>query len=331
MKRELLTASAVALALASSVAPPWAVAQSRTTGGVRGFCVDEAGKRLPEVKLDLEFMGESRKKIAYSQQSDKKGGFIRTGLAGGRWKLTFSKEGFVTYVLETELYSGGFSEIPDVVMKVGPPPAPTPAPGAAGEVVPVMPEEAESMKDVYNKAVEASRAGNHDEAVTLYQQILEALPGMAEIHYNLGHVYVKKNDLVSAEAEFRKVVELQPQRPDAYVALAAMLGTAGKTQEAADLMLQAAPGFEQDAKFQFLLGTTCLNGGKNKEGADALRKALALDPTNVEAHFHLGTIAVGENKVPEAVAELQKYVAGTGQNPQFLATAKKLIEVLKKK
>jgi cytochrome c-type biogenesis protein CcmH/NrfG len=232
--------------------------------------------------------------------------------------------------MQVDLNSGAFSEVPDVVMKAATVVA-APAPGAAGEVVPVMPEEAESMKDVYNKAVEASRAGNLDEAETLYKQILTALPGMGEIHYNLGHVYVKKNDLVSAEAEFRKVVELQPQRPDAYVALAAMLGTSGKTQEAAELMLQAAPGFEQDAKFQFLLGTTCLNGGKNQQAGDAFKKALALDPTNIEAHYHLGTIAVGENKVPEAVAELQKYVAGTGQNPQFLATAKKLIEVLKKK
>jgi hypothetical protein len=40
---------------------------------------------------------------------------------------------------------------------------------------------------------------------------------------------------------------------------------------------------------------------------------------------------VGENKVADAIAELDKFVAGTGQNPQDLATAKKLLEVLKKR
>ena len=72
-------------------------------------------------------------------------------------------------------------------------------------------------------------------------------------------------------------------------------------------------------------------GGKNKEAGAALRKVLTLDPTNATVHFHLGTIAVGENKVPEAVSELEKFVAGTGQSPQDLATAKKLIAALKPK
>jgi predicted Zn-dependent protease len=330
MKR-LLTASAITLAFVSTLAfAPRTAAQSRTTGGIRGKCVDEEGKPLEGVKLDLEFKGESRRKYAYSQLSDKKGGFIRTGLPGGPWKIDFTKDGYQPYEMQVTLSLGVFSEVPDVVMKVAVAAAPAPAAGP-DEVVPVMPKDAGTMKDVYNKAVEATRAGSFDEAEALYKQILERLPDMAEIHYNLGHVYVKKNDMVSAEAEFRKVVELKPEQSAAYVALAAMLETQNKVQEASELLLTAAPSFEQDAKFQFLLGTTCINGGKNKEGGDALRKALALDPNLNEAHFHLGTLAVGENKVPEAVAELQKYVAGTGQNPQYLATAKKLIVALKGK
>jgi predicted Zn-dependent protease len=331
MKRALLTASAVALALVPTFAlAPRAAAQSRTTGGVRGKCVDEAGKPIEGVKLDLEFKGESRKKIAYSQLSDKKGGFVRTGLPGGPWRILFTKDGYQAYEMQVDLNSGAFSEVPDILMKAAAAAVAPPA-GAPAEVVPVMPKDAGSMKDVYNKAVEASRAGTLDEAEALYKQILEKLPDMAEIHYNLGHIYVRKNDLPSAEVEFRRALELKPQRADAAVALAALLTTGGKTQEAADLLLLAAPNFDQDAKFQFILGTTCLNAGKNKEAEAALRKVLVLDPTNATVHFHLGTIAVGENKVPEAVAELEKFVAGTGQSPQELATAKKLIAALKPK
>ncbi len=152
---------------------------------------------------------------------------------------------------------------------------------------------------------------------------------MGEIHYNLGHIYVRKNDLASAEASFRTAVALQPQKPEAYIALQAIYASGGKTHEAADLMIQAAPSFEQDAKFQFVVGTACVNAGKSQEAAAAFRKVADLDPSNREAHFHLATLAVGENKVNDALAELQQYIAGTGQDPQNLATAKRLLDALK--
>jgi Flp pilus assembly protein TadD len=328
MKRSLTTTAAAAFALTALLAPTPSPAQSRTTGGVRGKVVDEAGQPIEGVRLDLEFKGETRRPLAYFVVSNKKGGFIRTGLPGGRWKLLFTKEGFQPYGMETELYSGGFSDMPDIVMKAAAVAAP--AAPAPNEVVPEMPKDAGTMKDVYNQAVEATRAGNHDEAEVLYKQILEKLPDMSEIHYNLGHVYVAKKDLDSAEASFRRAVELQPSRPDPYVALSAIFAAHGKVQEAAEFLIQGAPHFEQDAKYQFALGTNCVNAGKSKEAADAFRKVLALDPANAEAHFHLGTVLVGENKVADAVAELGKYIEA-GKDPENLATAKGIVAALAKK
>jgi predicted Zn-dependent protease len=333
MKHTLVVGSAVALAFAGLVtlAPPLP-AQTNTTAGLRGKVVDEKGALLAGVKIDFEFEGESRVKITKTQITDKKGAFVRVGLPGGKWKLSFSKEGFAPYSMETDLSAGGYSEIPDIVMKAGSAtPAATAAP-APNEVVPTLPTEAAgTMKDVYNKAVEASRAGKLDEAEAAYKEILEKLPDLAEVHYNLGHVYVRKNDLESAEAEFKRAVELKPTRPDPYIALEALYSSKKQTKEAADVMMAGASNFEQDAKFQFVLGTACVNAGQSAPATAAFRKVIALDPASVEPYFYLGTIAVGENKVAEALTDLQKYTAGTGQDPQNLATAKRLIEVLKPK
>ena len=67
------------------------------------------------------------------------------------------------------------------------------------------------------------------------------------------------------------------------------------------------------------------------EASAAFRKVVKLDPANVEAHFYLGSVAVGENKVGEAIAELEKYVSMSGQDPQNLATAKALLAALRPK
>jgi tetratricopeptide (TPR) repeat protein len=332
MKHTVFVAFAVALALGALATLDTSVgAQTNTTAGLRGKVLDEKGAPIPEVKIDFEFKGESRVKVTKSLITDKKGAFVRVGLSGGKWKLSFTKEGFMPYSMETDLSAGGYSEIPDVVLKAGAAPAAAAAP-AANESVPSLPTEAVgTMKDVYNKAVEASRAGQFDEAERLYKEILEKLPDLAEVHYNLARVYISKKDLEAAEAEFKRVVELKPERPDSYMSLGALYAAKGQTKEAADLMVAAAPKFEQDAKFQFVLATTCVNAGQTAAAAAAFRKVIALDPNNVEPHFYLGTIAVGENKVADALAELQKYVAATGQDPQNLATAKKLMDVLKPK
>src|SRR3989442_8813512 len=109
---------AVAVGAASWAAPP-AGAQTKVTAGVRGRVVDEQGAGVPDVKIDMEYLGESRQKITKTQQTDKKGGFVRMGLPDGRWKFTFTKEGFKTYAMEMELSLGGFSEAPDIVLTHG--------------------------------------------------------------------------------------------------------------------------------------------------------------------------------------------------------------------
>ena len=318
------------MGMALLLAPP-AGAQTRVTGGVRGKVVDEQGAGVPDVKIDMDFLGESRQKIAKTQQSDKKGGFVRMGLLEGRWKFTFAKEGFKTYVMEMDISLGGFSESPDVVLHPGGSAA---APAASGQpVAAVLPPTPESNKagETYTKAVEAAQAGRYDEAEPMLKEILAQFPDLAPAHYNLGYVYQRKKDWKAAEAEYQRVTELEPTKSDAFLALAAVREMDGRMQEAADGVLAAAPSFAQDAKFQFAAAIMCLNAGKNAEAEAGLKKAAELDPANPEPYFHLATIAVSTNRVPEAVGLLEKYLAMSGQVPANVETAKALRAALKKK
>ena len=177
----------------------------------------------------------------------------------------------------------------------------------------------------------AVKAGRLDEAEALFKEVIEKFPDLAGAHYNLAYVYQQRKDWKSAEAEYLRVAELQPTRSDAVIALSACRELDGRGPEGVEGLLKAAPAFEQDARFLYALGVTCVNTGRTKEAADAFHKLQALDPANPESYFHLGTMAVGENKVPEAVAQLEKYISMTGQNPQNLELAKRLLPAIKKK
>jgi len=310
-----------------AASPPIVHAQVAT---VRGKVVDEAGSPVAEVKIEMEFKGESRQKIVKTVVTDKKGGFVRAGLPGGPYQFTFTKDGYKTYVMEMGISLGGFSEIPDVVIHPG---AIAAAPPAGATTEAVLPPEPESAKvgQAYTAGVEAVKAGRMDEAEALFKEVLAKFPDLGGAHYNLGYVYQVRKDWKSAEAEYLRVTELQPTRSDAFVALAAIRELDGRSPEAVAGLMQAAPSFPEDAKFLFALGITCLNAGRSAEAADAFRKLQTVDPANPEPYFHLGTIAVGENRVPDAVAQLEKYVSMTGQDPRNLETAKRLLAALKKK
>ena len=330
MKLVIVAGSALVLAWAGASLPPEATAQTRVTGGVRGKVVDEEGKGIEGVTIEMEFKGESRQKIAKSQLTDKKGGFVRMGLADGTWKFTFSKEGYKTYSMEMGLSLGGFSEAPDIVLTRGATPAAA-SPGApVAAVLPATPESSKAGES-YTKAVEAAQAGRYDEARPMLEAILAQFPNLAPAHYNLGYVLQNLKDWKAAEAEYQRVTELEPGKSDAFMALAAVRELDGRLSEAAEGLLAAAPNFPQDAKFQYALGITSINAGKTAEGEAALKKAAELDPANPEPLFHLATIAVGNNRVPGAVALLEKYLAMTGQLPANVETAKALLGALKKK
>lgn len=323
MKRYLtLIAMALAGVAVSLSAAPMA--------GLRGRVVDEAGQGIADVKMDLEFLGESRVKITKSQTSDKKGGFVRMGIPDGKWKITFSKEGYKTYVMEIFLSLGGFSEAGDIVLKAAPAAGAAATAEPVAAVLPPTPEANQAGAD-YTKALEAARAGRVDEAEPILKDVVARFPDLANAHYNLAYVYQLKKDWKAAEAEYVRVTELEPAKSDAYVALSAVRQLDGRGPEAAEGLLTAAPAFAEDAKFQYVLGITCANAGKGADAETAFRKAMALDPKNPEPVFQLGTILVGQNKVKESVEMLEKYVGMSGQVPSNLQTAQGLLGALKKK
>jgi Flp pilus assembly protein TadD len=303
--------------------PSQARAQSAS---VRGSVVDEQGAPLPGVQVQLEYLGESRRKIVKKLTTDKKGGFVQVGLAGGLWRFTFAKEGFKTDGLESHLSLGGVSEIPAVTLSPAPPPVPAAAAATAPDAAALA--GVAELEATYAKGVEALAAGQDAEAEALFKQVLEKAPGVGAAHYNLGLIAMKRKDLSAAESAFRKDVELRPQEPKAYVALATLLGSVQRGDEALALLQEAAGSFATNGNFQFALGVAALNAGRDAEAQPALMKAAELDPANAEARYYLGTLAMGQNEAATAMTHFKRYLELAPQGPNA-AVAAKLLEALK--
>jgi Flp pilus assembly protein TadD len=317
MKRALVTATVLALFGLTA-------REARTQGAMaRGQVVDEQGRPLAGVKVGIRYTGKEAR--TFVRTTNEKGGYIQVGLPSGPYTIQFTKEGYVPGVHKTTITAGGLTEIPTETLRAAKAVA-----GPEGQGLPAAENVGKKIEDAYAKAMEATSAGRLDESEALFKQILEDAPDLAVARYNLGYLYAKKRDWPAAEAEFRRVIELQPERSDTYAALAAVYEASGRRGEAVKLLSEASSRFEGDAAFQFTLGVACLNAGESGLAEGALRKARDLDPSKVEAHYYLGTLAIGAGRVEEAVGHLEKYVSLSGQNPQNLATAQRLLETLKK-
>jgi len=291
----------------------------------RGRVVDEQGQPLAGVKVELQYTGKEPE--TFVRTTNEKGAFVRVGLPSGPYTIQYSKEGYVKALHRTTITAGGLTEIPTATLKA----APKAAAGPEAEGLPSAEEVGKKIQAMYTQAMEATRDGRLDEGVALYEQILEEAPDLAVARYNLGYIYTRQQDWPAAEAEFQKVIELQPERSDTYIALGGVYEATGRRDEALALLSSASARFGQDATFQYSLGIAYLNAGQTRLAEEALRKVRDLDPSMPEAYYYLGTLAIGNGQVPEAVAELEKYVSLSGQNPQNLATAEKLLATLKKK
>jgi Flp pilus assembly protein TadD len=317
MKRALVTATALMLLVL-------AAREARPQGAMaRGQVVDEQGKPLPGVKVEIQYTGKEAK--TFIRTTNEKGSYIQVGLPSGPYILKYSKEGYVPGIHKTTITAGGLTEIPTATLKAAKVVA-----GPEAQGLPPAEDIGKKIQETYARATEASSAGRLDESEALFKEVLETAPGLAAARYNLGYLYTRKKDWPAAEAEFKRVIELQPERSDTYAALAAVYEATGRRDEAVKLLSDASTRFEGDAAFQFTLGVACLNAGQSELAEAALRKARDLDPSRVEANYYLGTLAVGAGRVEEAVGHLEKYVSLSGQNPQNLATAQKLLETLKK-
>ena len=310
MKREFIVGG-VLLALAALSAPVEA-----QTGVARGKVVDSKGKGLPEATVLVEFQGEVTRK--YELKTDEDGDYMQAGLSSGLWRFTASKEGYRPIYLEERVASGDDLTLPDIQLK-------TRDEVAKEEGRPTT----ETMKK-FAAAVELVRAEKYDEAEAAFNGILEETPNLPEAHQNLAYVYARQEDWKNAEAHYLKALELRPGDTSFTAGLAAVYMQTGRVEEAEALMSQATGDKPEDASVHFNHAVFLVNSGKIVEAIAEFEAALRIDPAMAEAHFHAGTLLIGEGKTPEALAHLEKYLSMNPQDEQNAATAKALIESLKK-
>lgn len=187
--------------------------------------------------------------------------------------------------------------------------------------------------ELFEKAIEEGNTARDEreyvkaEAAYLRAQSLKIKDSRAI--FGLGNLYSDQQRWEEAERAYRTAIEIEPNSPEAHIALSFVLTQPIIGTNLADRYTEAEKharrAIELDPKNPFAhdqLGVALELGGKvSEETQNAYRKAIALEPTFALAYAHLGRLLRKTGKADESSAAYKSAIEYSTDVPTMIMVA----------
>lgn len=190
-----------------------------------------------------------------------------------------------------------------------------------------------SERTAYQSGCRSFERGDDNAAFVQFAELLETRDGFADIHYRMGVLLERKNELSSAEESLRTAIHLNPSYAEARLALATIYERQGdfdRSQEVATPVSgagkQATGALDPTtrgklANLQAEMGDAYRDVGELRDAIEAYRKALDRCPTFHDIRFRLGTVLRDAGLPSQSLTEFRRVLRG---NPTLLDAAVQL-------
>jgi tetratricopeptide (TPR) repeat protein len=151
------------------------------------------------------------------------------------------------------------------------------------------------------------------------QKALQLDDGLAEAHASLGYINMVYDwNWASAEKEFKRAIQLNPNYAGAHEWYAEFLAARGGESEALSEMKRARDADPLLVLMHAAVAEALYYSRRYDDVISQCQQTLELDPGYPIAHFHLGRAYMAKNMYPEAIAEYQKAQASLGETPALV-------------
>jgi tetratricopeptide (TPR) repeat protein len=238
-------------------------------GRINGVVVDEEGNPIENVVIVAQSLKNKETKLKGT--SDAEGNWAIGGLGTGYWRITANKSG----------YSSSFVEL-DVSQVRRNPPITFTLKKARGAAVFLVNEEARIALDQGNQLMQEKK---YDEAIAIFQQLIDTYPTAYQVRLNLGECFMKKDEMDKAEEQFNKVLEtikaeFNEYKKDPYSSSKALSALAQVSLKKNDL----------------------------KSAQNYFTQALEISPANEVLAYNVGEIYFANQEIDTAISYFQKAV-----------------------
>jgi Tfp pilus assembly protein PilF len=292
----------------------------RGTATMSGKVTDQAGKPVEGGLVRLIFV---ESKAGTEVTTTNKGQWEVKGIANGNWVVQITKDGFDPTEFPVEV--GGKIKNPRIESKLWP----------AGSD----PNIALTTGD--KKARELIAQQKFAEARAIYEDLFAKYPKVFQLHVSIAQTYDKQNQFEQAADQLKKYLENDPQNTQIRGFLGVELASAGRADEAFEVLTSIQPAQMKDAADLKDCGFTLLRQKKPADAVKFFELAVTRFPDDAAGYYYRGiselqlvdpapTADAAEKKVhlDKARADLSKFIT-MAPDAAEAATAKKVLEQIK--
>ncbi|NNF42483.1 MAG: tetratricopeptide repeat protein [Phycisphaerales bacterium] len=194
---------------------------------------------------------------------------------------------------------------------------------AAIELVPPTEAQVEQLE----VAQAASDAGQYDEALVLFQDLLAENPTITPAYMGIGDIHMVRKNYEQAEPAYARAARLEPNNFDAQYGHGLALQMLERFVEAVRAYRRALRIDPGSTKANLNIATTFLQMTEADRAVDYAERAVALSPDNGAARANLGAIYEELGRSAEAVDSYIAAIELMGNQPPLMLN---LINVLGK-
>ncbi len=157
-------------------------------------------------------------------------------------------------------------------------------------------QEPADLNQLYTKALELHQNGQPDEAINLYIALIEHVPEVPEIHYNLGLAFFETEQFDSAANAYTKAAELHPGDADILYNLGLAYKKGKQFVQAENAYLKALKLAPADGDIIYNLGCCYRDAGEIEQARTVFNKLVKMEPDYLPALNNLAYLhhLVGE-------------------------------------
>jgi tetratricopeptide (TPR) repeat protein len=304
--RVCATVSLVLLSLALALPAQDDLGRGRISGDV----VDENGARIAGALVTVE---SPRSHTRLEAKTDKKGHFAVGGLGTGTWRVTASKEGYLSAATEAQVSQLAANPPVNLTLKAMTGSGASPSAEVGG-----------GLLDRGNALL---KEGRYDEAIAAFEEFAAKFPDVFAVHLNIGSAFKEKGDLGRAESEFKAVLDkngpaLEDLRKQKETSLKALSGLGEVALKRGDF--EAAQGFfrmaleisPEDPAAAYNVGEIFFSNQKTDDAIAYFELAIRIKSDWPKAYHRLGLVYLNRGDFAKALENLKKFLDLDPQNPE---------------
>ena len=170
----------------------------------------------------------------------------------------------------------------------------------------------------FERALSLQRAGQFEQAVRLYRQVLQVHPTHFDAAHMLGAVLLQLGRFDEAERQLRRALQIAPRSPEARNNLGLALRYLDRFEEAVwafDRAIALRPGYAQAYCNR---GNALRLQGRLEPALESYDRAVTLDPASADAFYNRGGVLEEMQLWDDAVASYENALALKPNFPQAL-------------